>query len=92
MRVAGPITIYGVLAEPSWMAAATVGDFQFPWWKEGDKKQTEARLLWDDENLCISYGIGQCRLAAEEQGSRLPLEYRPEQQEEGCVRRGLTPQ
>jgi hypothetical protein len=55
MRAAGPITLDGVLAEPSWMAAVTVGEFQFPWWTEGDREPTEARLLWDDDNLYISF-------------------------------------
>jgi hypothetical protein len=55
LRAAGPMTIDGALDEPSWAAAETVGDFQFPWWKEGDKEQTEARLLWDDANLYISF-------------------------------------
>ena len=55
MRAAGPITIDGKINEPSWAAAASVGDFHFPWWKEGDKEQTVTRLLWDDANLYISF-------------------------------------
>ena len=55
LRAAGPITIDGVIDEPSWGAAASVGDFHFPWWQEGDKEQTQARLLWDDDNLYISF-------------------------------------
>ena len=55
LRAAGPISIDGVLGEPSWKVAATVGDFQFPWWKEGEKEQTEARMLWDDVNLYVSF-------------------------------------
>ena len=55
LRAAGPITIDGEIDEPSWEAAASIGDFHFPWWKEGDKEQTETRLLWDDVNLYISF-------------------------------------
>ncbi len=55
MRAAGPIAIDGRIDEPSWGAAAAVGDFVFPWWVAGDKEQTEARLLWDDVNLYISF-------------------------------------
>ena len=55
LRSAGPITVDGMLGEPSWSAAATVGDFQFPWWTAGEKEQTEARLLWDDANLYVSF-------------------------------------
>ena len=55
LRAAGPIVVDGVLDEPSWTGAITVGDFVFPWWKEGEREQTEARLLWDDTNLYVSF-------------------------------------
>ena len=32
MRAAGPIAIDGRIDEPSWGAAAAVGDFVFLWW------------------------------------------------------------
>jgi hypothetical protein len=54
-KAVGPIAIDGLLDESSWSAAATVGDFLFPWYQDGDKEQTEARLLWDDENLYVSF-------------------------------------
>lgn len=54
-RVTSPITIDGKLDEGAWKAAPSVGDFDFPWFKEGSKEQTVAKILWDDENLYVSW-------------------------------------
>ncbi|MCH7917601.1 MAG: hypothetical protein IIC50_06405 [Planctomycetes bacterium] len=54
-RTDAPITIDGRLDEPDWRAAPSVGAFQFPWWTKGEKEQTQARLLWDDKHLYVSY-------------------------------------
>lgn len=54
-RTAGPITIDGKLDEASWRGAASVGDFGFPWPESGEREQTVAKLLWDDENLYVSW-------------------------------------
>ena len=54
-RATGKIVIDGVLKERDWKAAKSVGDFVFPWWKEGKKEQTIAKLLWDDENLYVAF-------------------------------------
>ena len=54
-RVTSPITIDGKLDEGAWKAAPSVGDFDFPWFKEGGKEQTVAKILWDDENLYVSW-------------------------------------
>ena len=74
MRTAGPITIDGAIIEPSWQATAAVGDFQFPWWKTGEKEQTEARLLWDDVNLYISFVADDKHISAihKERGAPVP--------------------
>ena len=37
-RVTSPITIDGKLDESAWKAAPSVGDFDFPWFKEGEKR------------------------------------------------------
>ncbi len=55
MRTTGKITIDGILDEADWAAAKPVGDFQFPWWKSGDKEQTEAKMLWDDTFLYVAF-------------------------------------
>lgn len=54
-RASGPIAIDARLDEPAWRQAPPVGDFHFTWWKEGEKEPTIARLLWDDENLYVSW-------------------------------------
>ena len=54
-RASGPIAIDGLLDESSWSAAATVGDCLFPWYRDGDKEQTEGRMLWDEKNLYVSF-------------------------------------
>jgi len=54
-RVPSAVTIDAQLDEPAWKRAPVAGDFHFNWWKEGDREQTAARLLWDDENLYVGY-------------------------------------
>lgn len=54
-RTTEKIVLDGILDEADWAAAQSVGDFQFPWWKEGEKDQTEAKLLWDDTFLYLSF-------------------------------------
>lgn len=55
MRTTGKIIIDGILDDPDWAAARTVGAFVFPWWTSGEKEQTEAKMLWDDNFLYIAY-------------------------------------
>jgi hypothetical protein len=56
-RASSPIDIDGKRDEPDWESAAPVGDFVFTWWKEGDgeRQQTDARMLWDDRYLYVSF-------------------------------------
>lgn len=54
-RAASPIAIDGRLDEPAWKSAESVRDFQFPWWNQGKKEQTVAKMLWDDKYLYVSY-------------------------------------
>ena len=49
------IDIDGQLDEVAWTAAPDVGKFQFPWYQAGVKEQTVAKLLWDNENLYVSF-------------------------------------
>ncbi|MEZ5400091.1 MAG: carbohydrate-binding family 9-like protein [Bryobacteraceae bacterium] len=64
-RAAGRISIDGKLDEPAWRQAPAAGDFHFNWWKEGEKEQTIAKMLWDDENLYVSYDCRDKHIAAE---------------------------
>ena len=54
-RAQGPIQIDGKLDEDDWKRAKDVGEFDFPWFEKGDKERTVAKLLWDDENLYVSW-------------------------------------
>jgi hypothetical protein len=54
-RTPSPITIDARLDEPAWHSTPTVGDFHFNWWTSGEKEKTDARLLWDDTYLYVSY-------------------------------------
>ena len=54
-RTTEKIVIDGILDEADWQAAASAGDFVFPWWTEGEKEQTEAKLMWDDTYLYLSF-------------------------------------
>ncbi len=64
-RAAGRIVVDGKLDEPAWRQAPATGEFHFNWWKEGEKEQTVAKILWDDENLYVSYYCHDKHIAAE---------------------------
>jgi len=64
-RTTEKIVIDGILDEADWEVAQSVGDFTFPWWEEGEKEQTEAKLLWDDTFLYISYKCADKHIWAE---------------------------
>jgi len=55
LQTAGPIAVDGMLIERSWQAAEIIDAFVFPWWEEGAKERTEARILWDDQNLYVAF-------------------------------------
>lgn len=60
------IEIDGRLEEAAWRNAPAVGDFTFPWWIAGEKEQTEAKLLWDDEYLYVSFRCQDAHISAEQ--------------------------
>ena len=54
-RATSPIVIDGKLDDRAW-AAANKAELTFPWESQtGVKQNTVARLLWDDENLYVSF-------------------------------------
>lgn len=54
-RAASPIVIDGKLDDKAWAAAGKI-ELIFPWESQtGAKQKTTARLLWDDDNLYVSY-------------------------------------
>lgn len=63
-RAKSPIKVDGKLDDKAWRRANIAKDFHFNWWKEGEKEPTEARLLWDDENLYVGYYCHDRHIAA----------------------------
>lgn len=59
------IEIDGQLDEAAWNSAVTIDAFQFPWWEEGKKEQTTAKLLWDDDYLYVSFVCEDAHIWAE---------------------------
>jgi len=54
-RAESSIVIDGKLDDKAW-AAANTAELTFPWGSQtGAKQKTVARLLWDDDNLYVSY-------------------------------------
>ncbi len=57
-RATGPITIDGVIDEAAWSNASTPATLQGLWTNQtGIMQETAVRLLWDDENLYVSYDV-----------------------------------
>jgi len=54
-RTTGEIIVNGILDEADWAAAPSAGDFRFPWRTDGEKEQTEVKMLWDDTFLYVSF-------------------------------------
>ena len=57
------IVIDGVLDDPDWAVAESLGDFKFPWYnydkreetQKAELEKTEVKMLWDDNYLYIYY-------------------------------------
>ena len=64
-RAAGRIVVDGILDEPAWRQAPAAGEFHFNWWTAGEKEQTVAKILWDDENLYVAYYCHDKHISAE---------------------------
>ncbi len=54
-RATSPIAVDGHLTESSWTTTPIIDQFSFPWWTQGAKDRTEARLLWDDLYLYVGF-------------------------------------
>jgi hypothetical protein len=54
-RVTSPISIDGLLAEPAWDKAQVAGPFVRSMDGKRASAATEARLLWDDDNLYVAF-------------------------------------
>ena len=63
-RTTGKIDVDGNITEEDWNAARSAGNFVFPWYQEGKKEQTDARLLWDDEYIYVLFRCKDEHIAA----------------------------
>jgi hypothetical protein len=64
-RATSPIVIDGKLDDKAWAAAATA-ELTFPWESQtGARQKTVARLLWDDDNLYVSYDCEDADITAQ---------------------------
>lgn len=55
MKAGCEMSMDGILDEPAWQKAASVGAFVFPWYESGDKEQTEAKIVWDDTRIYFAF-------------------------------------
>ena len=55
LRASTSITLDGRMDEAAWHEADNMGPFHFTWWKSGKKKQTVAKMLWNDKYLYIGH-------------------------------------
>src|SRR5262245_44958148 len=84
-RAPSRIVIDAKLDEPAWQSAPSVGDFIFNWFQSGDKEQTVAKLLWDDENLYVSWRCQDRHISAYETKRHGPVS------KDDCVEIFLSP-
>lgn len=84
-RAPAPLTIDGNFDEAAWQAAPSVGEWVFPWWKAGEREQTRARLLWDEEYLYLAVDCDDVHITARhlERDGKVP--------EDDCVELMLAP-
>ncbi|MEZ5403047.1 MAG: carbohydrate-binding family 9-like protein [Bryobacteraceae bacterium] len=84
-RAAGPITIDAKLDDAAWRLAEPVSDFIFNWYESGEKEPTTAKLLWDDENLYVSWQCKDRHISAYERKRHGPVS------KDDCVEIFLSP-
>ena len=72
-RAPSPIVIDGKLNEPAWKSAPAAGAFHFNWYVSGDKEPTVAKLLWDDQNLYVSWRASDRHVSAFERQRHGPV-------------------
>ncbi|MBL8179965.1 MAG: c-type cytochrome [Bryobacterales bacterium] len=84
-RASSPISIDASLDEPAWRNATPTGEFVFNWHESGDKEPTEARLLWDDDNLYVSWRCSDRHISAFETKRHGPVS------KDDCVEIFLSP-
>jgi hypothetical protein len=68
MKAGSRMVMDGILDEPAWQKAQPVGPFQFQWYESGEKEQTEAKILWDDERIYFAFKCDDKHISAEVYG------------------------
>ena len=66
MKAGSKMIMDGILDEPVWQQAQSVGPFKFQWYKSGEQEQTEAKILWDDERIYFSFKCDDKYISAEQ--------------------------
>jgi hypothetical protein len=54
-RAPSAITIDAKLDDAAWQTVPVFSEFHFNDWVSGEKELTDARMLWDDQNLYVAY-------------------------------------
>ncbi len=80
-----PMIMDGILDEPAWRKAGPVGDFQFPWYESGEKEQTEAKIVWDDERIYFAFRCEDKHIWAEHYSHNDPVS------EDDCCEAFISP-
>ncbi|MFC1693548.1 carbohydrate-binding family 9-like protein [Candidatus Latescibacterota bacterium] len=55
----------GILDEPAWRKAESVGQYTFQWYESGEKEQTEAKIVWDDNRIYFAFSCDDKHIRAE---------------------------
>jgi cytochrome c oxidase cbb3-type subunit 3 len=72
-RTSSTIKIDAKLDEPSWRSAPAVSPFIFNHFTSGEKEPTEAKMLWDDDNLYVSWRATDRHISAYEKQRHGPV-------------------
>ncbi|MFA6472216.1 MAG: carbohydrate-binding family 9-like protein [Candidatus Latescibacterota bacterium] len=65
MKTGCKMIMDGILDEPAWQKAQSVGAFKFQWYESGEQEQTEAKILWDKERIYFSFKCNDKHISAE---------------------------
>jgi len=65
MKTGCPMSMDGILDEPAWQKAESVGPFKFQWYQSGEKEQTEAKIVWDDERIYFAFKCDDKHISAD---------------------------
>ncbi|MFC1528735.1 carbohydrate-binding family 9-like protein, partial [Candidatus Latescibacterota bacterium] len=66
MKTGSRMAMDGILDEPAWQKAKPLSAFKFQWYKSGEKEQTEAKILWDNERIYFAFTCDDKHIGAEQ--------------------------